>query len=83
MARLLIDDVTVAKIDQIHLHVRFRGGQTTSLTIPIPATGWPARRTLTPSPSSTGSSTITPTPKSLTPSTPLVNAPARTRRATA
>jgi len=45
MARLLIDDVTLTKTDQIHLHVRFRGGQTTSLTIPIPPTGWKARQT--------------------------------------
>jgi len=45
MARLLIDDVTLAKTDQIHLHVRLRGGQTTSLTIPIPPTGWAARQT--------------------------------------
>jgi DNA invertase Pin-like site-specific DNA recombinase len=46
MARLLIDDVTLAKTaDEIHLHVRFRGGQTTSLTTPIPPTGWKARQT--------------------------------------
>jgi DNA invertase Pin-like site-specific DNA recombinase len=45
MARLLVEDVTIAKTDQIHLHVRFRGGQTTSLTIPIPPTGWQARQT--------------------------------------
>jgi DNA invertase Pin-like site-specific DNA recombinase len=45
MARLLIEDVTLAKTDQIHLHVRFRGGQTTSLTLPIPPTGWKARQT--------------------------------------
>jgi DNA invertase Pin-like site-specific DNA recombinase/DNA-binding transcriptional regulator YiaG len=45
MARLLIDDVTLAKTDQIHLHVRFRGGQTTSLTIPIPPMCWKARQT--------------------------------------
>ncbi|MGH9287658.1 MAG: recombinase family protein [Acidimicrobiales bacterium] len=45
MARLLIDDVTLAKTDQIHLHIRFRGGQTTSLTIPIPPTAWKARQT--------------------------------------
>ena len=30
---------------QIHLHVRFRGGQTTSLTIPIPPNAWQARQT--------------------------------------
>lgn len=45
MARLLIDDVTLVKTDQIHLHVRFRGGQTTSLAIPVPPTGWQARQT--------------------------------------
>jgi DNA-binding transcriptional regulator YiaG len=45
MARLLIEDVTLAKTDQIHLHVRFRGGRTTSLTLPIPPTGWKARQT--------------------------------------
>lgn len=45
MARLLIDDVTLAKTDQIHLHIRFRGGQTTSLVIPIPSTAWKARQT--------------------------------------
>ena len=36
MARLLIDDVTITKTDRIHLDVRFRGGQTTSLDVPIP-----------------------------------------------
>ena len=45
MARLLLEDVTLAKTEQIHLHVRFRGGQTTSLTIPIPPTAWKARET--------------------------------------
>ena len=40
MARLLIDDVTMTKTSQIHLHVRFRGGQTTSLAIPIPPPAW-------------------------------------------
>ena len=45
IARLLIDDVTLDKTDQIHLHVRFRGGQTTSLTIPIPPNSWQARQT--------------------------------------
>ena len=45
IARLLIEDVTLNKTDQIHLHVRFRGGQTTSLTIPIPLNSWQARQT--------------------------------------
>jgi hypothetical protein len=45
IARLLIEDVTLNKTDQIHLHVRFRGGTTTSLTIPRPAQGFKARQT--------------------------------------
>ncbi len=45
MARLLIDDVTMTKTDRIHLHVRFRGGPTTSLAIPIPSPAWQLRQT--------------------------------------
>jgi DNA invertase Pin-like site-specific DNA recombinase len=45
IARLLIEDVTLNKTDQIHLHVRFRGGQTHSLSIPIPLNSWQARQT--------------------------------------
>ena len=45
IARLLIEDVTINKTDQIHLHIHFRGGQTTSLTIPIPLNAWQARQT--------------------------------------
>jgi len=45
MTRLLIEDVTLVKNDQIHLHVRFRGGQTTSLALPLPPTAWQARQT--------------------------------------
>jgi DNA invertase Pin-like site-specific DNA recombinase len=45
MIRLLIDDVTLAKTDRIHAHVRFRGGQTTSLTLPIPDKAWQLRET--------------------------------------
>jgi DNA invertase Pin-like site-specific DNA recombinase len=45
MVRLLIDDVTLVKTDRIHLHVRLRGGQTTTLTIPIPLKAWQARQT--------------------------------------
>ena len=48
MARLLIDDVTINKnAEDIHLHVRFRGGQTTSLTIPVPLSAWQVKRTPT------------------------------------
>lgn len=45
IARLLIEDVTLNKTDRIHLHVRFRGGQTHSLTTPIPLNSWQARQT--------------------------------------
>ena len=45
ITRLLIEDVTLHKTDQIHIHVRFRGAQTTSLTIPIPLNSWQARQT--------------------------------------
>ena len=45
VTRLLIEDVTLNKTNQIHLHVRFRGGQTTSLAIPIPLNSWQARQT--------------------------------------
>ena len=40
MIRLLIEDVTLNKTDVINIHVRFRGGRATSLTVPIPPTGW-------------------------------------------
>jgi DNA invertase Pin-like site-specific DNA recombinase len=45
MVRLLVDDVTLHKTDSIHLHVRFRGGQTHSLVVAIPPTSWQARQT--------------------------------------
>jgi DNA invertase Pin-like site-specific DNA recombinase len=45
IARLLIEDVTINKTDQIHLHVRFRGGQTISLVVPIPLAAYQARQT--------------------------------------
>jgi DNA invertase Pin-like site-specific DNA recombinase len=45
IARLLIEDVTINKTDRIHLHIRLRGGQTTSLMIPIPLNSWQARQT--------------------------------------
>ena len=45
MARLLINDVTMTKTDRVHLDVRFRGGQTTSLDIPIPPPSWQLRQT--------------------------------------
>jgi hypothetical protein len=47
IARLLIEDVTLTKTDQVHLHVRFRGGQTTTLTIAKALNSWQARQTPT------------------------------------
>lgn len=35
-ARLLIEDVTVHKTDQIVAHIRFKGGATHTLTVPLP-----------------------------------------------
>jgi DNA invertase Pin-like site-specific DNA recombinase len=45
MVRLLIDDVTLAKADDISLHVRFKGGQTTTQTLPAPLAAPDLRRT--------------------------------------
>ena len=45
MARLLIEDVTLTKSDAIAVDVRFRGGATRSLTLPIPPTAWELRQT--------------------------------------
>jgi hypothetical protein len=45
MARLLIEDVTLVKGDGIQAHVRFRGGQTTSITTAVPPMAWQARQT--------------------------------------
>ena len=45
MVRLLVDDVTLHKTDRIHLHVRLRGGQTHSLSVPIPPKAWQVRQT--------------------------------------
>ena len=36
MVALLIEDVTLLRAEHISVHVRFRGGQTTSLTVPRP-----------------------------------------------
>ena len=45
MIRLLIEDVTVVKRDKITLQVRFCGGATQSLTIPLPLNACDRRRT--------------------------------------
>jgi len=38
MVGLLIEDVTLIRAETITLHVRFRGGATTTLKLPLPST---------------------------------------------
>jgi DNA invertase Pin-like site-specific DNA recombinase len=45
MIRLLIEDVTVHRGDAITAHVRFRGGSTRTLTLPIPLRAWELKKT--------------------------------------
>jgi hypothetical protein len=45
VARLLIEDVTIDRGENIRLHVRFRGGQTTTLTVPVALASWQQRQT--------------------------------------
>ena len=40
MIRLLVEDVTLIKNDQIIANVRFKGGAQKNLTIPLPPKGW-------------------------------------------
>jgi hypothetical protein len=45
MVRLLLDDVTLLKQDQLVAHVRFRGGATQTLRLPLPRNAWQLRMT--------------------------------------
>jgi DNA invertase Pin-like site-specific DNA recombinase len=45
MVRLLIEDVTLTKSDGIGVGIRFRGGATRSLTLPLAKSGWQLRQT--------------------------------------
>jgi hypothetical protein len=45
MARLLIEDVTLLKADNVTLQIRFRGGATRTLIVPLPEPVWISRRT--------------------------------------
>lgn len=47
MIRLLIEDVTLIRGQRITAHVRFKGGSTRTLELPLPLSGWQLR--LTPS----------------------------------
>jgi hypothetical protein len=41
----LVDDVALHKTDRVHLHVRLRGGQATSLSVAILPKAWQVRQT--------------------------------------
>jgi excisionase family DNA binding protein len=45
MAQLLIDDVTLLKTDELHVHIRWKGGATESLVLPLPKNAWLRRLT--------------------------------------
>jgi DNA invertase Pin-like site-specific DNA recombinase len=45
MIGLLIEDVTLIKREQIIAHVRFRGGATRTLSLPLPLNAWQGRTT--------------------------------------
>jgi DNA invertase Pin-like site-specific DNA recombinase len=45
MVRLLAEDVTLARDQHITAHVRLKGGQTHTLTLPLPPPVWQARQT--------------------------------------
>jgi DNA invertase Pin-like site-specific DNA recombinase len=45
MIRLLVEDVTLLRGDQITLHVRFKGGACRTLTLPLPLNAWQRRLT--------------------------------------
>jgi DNA-binding transcriptional regulator YiaG len=47
MVRLIVDDVTLTKAEQIVARIRFRGGASRTLTVPIPARIWVLRQTPT------------------------------------
>ena len=45
MVRLLIEDVTLLRRNGITVHVRFKGGATQSLSLPLPQSAWQMRQT--------------------------------------
>jgi hypothetical protein len=45
LVRLLLEDVTLIRSDQITVHVRFKGGVTKTLTVPLPLNAWQLRST--------------------------------------
>ena len=45
LVRLIIEDVTLLRGDQLTAHVRFRGGATRTLQLPLPGRAWQLRQT--------------------------------------
>jgi len=45
MIRLLLEDITLLRGEQITLHIRFKGGATRTLTLPLPLNSWQLRQT--------------------------------------
>jgi DNA invertase Pin-like site-specific DNA recombinase len=45
MVRLLIEDVTIRRSDTITVHIRLKGGQDHTLTLPLPLASWQLRKT--------------------------------------
>ncbi len=45
MVRLLIDDVTIRRDKTITVHIRLKGGQHQTLTLPLPLASWQLRKT--------------------------------------
>jgi DNA invertase Pin-like site-specific DNA recombinase len=45
MVRLLVEDVTLRKDEQIHVHIRFKGGALKSLSLPLPLSAPYLRKT--------------------------------------
>lgn len=45
MVRLLVEDATLVRDAEIHVHLRLRGGTTHSLALPLPKCAWELRRT--------------------------------------
>ncbi len=45
IVRLLVEDVTLLRRDEITAHVRFKGGATQTLSLPLPPSAWQMRQT--------------------------------------
>ena len=45
MVRLLIEDATIRRTDTITVHIRLKGGQHHTLTLPLPLAAWQLRQT--------------------------------------